>query len=339
VTTTGPAERDDHDSDRPTAKPTGHGSESPDRVFAGVDGGGTRTRVLLTDGSGLELYRAEGGSGLVDSGSPSRTSAALADLLRWAADKAAVSLPYDGLCAGLAGAGEPSIGRAVHGALQEAGLARKVMVVGDGEIALRGAFGTEPGILLMAGTGSAAFGRGPDGRTGRCGGWGRLLGDGGSGYAMGLAALRVAVETVDGMEGGSPRLLELLLRQIGVDDAGMLPAWVERASKLDVAALAPQVIAEADGGDDAAERIVEQAIDTLGRYADSLAKRLGPWPDAIPVAWIGGLTESPFFVCRLRDQVLRVLPGARFQEVGSDPVTAAAALARSVGGSTCASSR
>jgi len=314
----------------------GDGSGDPGGVFVGVDGGGTRTRVLLTDGEGAELYRAEGGAGLVDSRSPSRTSAALADLLRWAAKEAAVSLPCEGLCAGLAGAGDPAIGQAVHAALLKQRLAMKVMVVSDGEIALRGAFGTEPGILLMAGTGSAAFGRGPDGRTGRCGGWGRLLGDGGSGYAIGLAALRVAVETVDAMEGGSERLLERVLRDIDVEDPGTLPSWVERASKLDVAALAPLVIAEAEEGDGAAAYILEQATDTLARYAESLAKRLGPWPDEVPVAWIGGLTGSPFFLSRMRDRVLRVLPDARFQPTRRDPVDAAAALARSVGSSTCA---
>ncbi len=332
-------ERDDLDGGRRSALTApGDGAGGTGGIFAGVDGGGTRTRVLLTDGEGVELYRAEGGAGLVDPRSPSRTSAALADLLRWAAREAAVPLPCEGLCAGLAGAGDPAIGQAVHAALQRQRLALKVMVVSDGEIALRGAFGTEPGILLMAGTGSAAFGRGPDERTGRCGGWGRLLGDGGSGYAIGLAALRTAVETVDGMEGGSERLLERVLREIEVKDPGRLPTWVERASKLDVAALAPLVIAQAEDGDGAAAHILEQATDTLARYAESLAKRLGPWPKAVPVASIGGLTGSSFFLSRLHDRVLRVLPDARFQEARSDPVTAAASLARSVGSSTCAPS-
>src|SRR5690606_5383094 len=106
--------------------------------------------------------------------------------------------PVAALCAGLAGVGNRAEREVVERTLASARLAERVCVISDGETALYGAFAGGPGILLIAGTGSVGYARGEDGRVERCGGWGMLVGDEGSGFGLGRAGLRAALRSADG---------------------------------------------------------------------------------------------------------------------------------------------
>src|SRR5690606_35162334 len=132
-----------------------------------------------------------------------------------AARSAGLEGPARALCAGLAGVGNATEREIVEAAFRRARVADVVAVVSDGEIALHGALRGGPGILVIAGTGSVAYGRGEDGRVERCGGWGMVVGDEGSGYQTGRAGLRAALHAVDG-RGAPTELLTDLLGVLGL---------------------------------------------------------------------------------------------------------------------------
>ncbi len=276
------------------------------RVVGG-DGGGTRLRLALADGAGRILSRRMGPPGLVEPGGEARVAARITDEVTALAREVGAPLPVDAICIGLAGVGRTERAEAVRSALEAAGVARRVQVVTDAAVALRDAFGAGVGILLIAGTGSVALARRPDGEIGRAGGWGSLLGDEGSGYRLGLEGLRAGLRGRDGRGPVTALATELAgalrgglgegasragagaagERSKGVgagagdgDGAGAgaggtgtpegLLTWAERAGKGQVAALAPHVIRLAQEGDGVARTLVEQALADLVAHVEAL---------------------------------------------------------------------
>jgi glucosamine kinase len=297
------------------------------RIFAGVDGGGTKTLVALADESGAELIRRTGPAGLVDPRDPTAAAEVVAAVVREAVRDAGLSGTPAVLCAGLAGVGNRAEREAVREALLAAGVAGRVEVVTDGQTALEGSLGGGAGILLIAGTGSVAYGRGPDGRVERCGGWGMVVGDEGSGFAIGRGGLVAALRATDG-RGEQTRLLPLFLELLGVEDVAGIPPWAGRAAKAEIAALAAHVIRAAEQGDAEALRIVEAEARGLAEHAVALRCHLDPWPNAVPVVFHGGVLGSGLYSGLVRraladaDPVLQVVPPV------ADAVAGALRLAR-----------
>lgn len=254
----------------------------------GVDGGATRSRAVILDGDGREVARMEGGPAVADARSPDRAAAAVAELVRAIATLAGVELPLPAVWAGLAGAGREDSRSAVQAALRGTALAAHVRVGTDVEAAFHHAFPIGPGILLVAGTGSMAHGRSEGGGEARTGGWGPLLGDEGSGYSIGLEALRSVVRARDG-RGPETALTALLLGELGLAAEEALVSWSAEASKGQVAALAPTVIRAARGGDPAAQDIEARAVEALRRHVRTLVDLLGPWAAPPSVGFTGGL--------------------------------------------------
>jgi glucosamine kinase len=296
-------------------------------LLIGIDGGGTRTTLALATEDGREILRRTGPSGLIDPRRPTSTAEMLADLTREAFAAAGVEGPALALCAGLAGAGNAFERELVEAALGREGVARRVHLRSDGETALYGALNGEAGILLNSGTGSVAFGRAEDGRVERCGGWGTVVGDDGSGYAIGRAALRAVLHDLDG-RGRPTRLRPTLIAAIGVSLAEAIPAWAGRAEKSEIAALAMHALRLAAEGDEAAVRIVRRAAVALAAHARALISRLGPWSGVIPVVFQGGVARDPTFADRLRCALAGVDPRIEPREALADAVTGAVRLAR-----------
>lgn len=297
----------------------------------GVDGGGTCTRVLLARVDGEELARSVGAPALVDPNRPEASADAIASVCREAAEAAGVELPVTALWAGVAGAGGARVRETLVAELGRRGLAERLEVGSDADVAYHDAFGDAPGILLIAGTGSVALGRGEDGSSATVGGWGVLLGDEGSGFAIGMAALRSIVRGVDG-RGMSTSMREAVLGRLGLDRPEELVAWVARAGKSDVAGLVPMVCRAADGGDAVASTIVEGAIEDLTGHVLTVVRRLGPWSGRPRVAVSGGLLgeSGP-----LRDRTRAALAGlsCRPSDCLVDPARGAARLAARLVGS------
>jgi glucosamine kinase len=263
-------------------------------IVAGIDGGGTKTTLALADSGGRELLRTVGPAGLVDPRDPTATAQMLAELVRGALAEAGVAARPAALVAGLAGVGNERERRLVESALAASGVAERVSITTDGAIALDGALGGGPGILMVAGTGSVAYGRGEDGRVERCGGWGMIVGDEGSAWSVGRLGLAAALRAADG-RGPPTRLLGRFLELLELEDERGIPPWAGRAEKADVAALAKHVAETAEEGDAVALQLLEREARELACHAVALARRLEPWSGAVPVVFHGGMMQSEFY--------------------------------------------
>jgi glucosamine kinase len=282
------------------------------RLVIGVDGGGSRTRVLVCDDNAQELVHAEGAGSAVQPGNAERSAAIIA-----AAVQGALEQVPDGdaapriLCAGVAGTGSTREREALTEALAEYELAGEVLVRTDAEIGLEDAFGDGAGILLIAGTGSIAFGRGPTGVQARCGGWGPVCGDEGGGYWIGRRALSITTAALDGREPETALAGSILTMAESETPEGLV-SWAAAATTAQIAALALVVIGAAERGDLRAESLLDLAAEELVVHLRSLARTL--FQDeraACAVALSGGLLAPGAMLRRRVEHRLRsAVPGA-----------------------------
>jgi N-acetylglucosamine kinase-like BadF-type ATPase len=294
-------------------------------VFVGVDGGGTHARAVVIDETGKELARYTGGAGIVDPRNPETAAHVIVAVVEQVLSTAGLSIPVDALCCGLAGAGRPEQSEAVTRSLLTAAVAQRVLVVGDAETAMYDAFGNDPGVLLIAGTGSIAWARNAAGEVFRVGGWGQLLGDEGSAYDIGLQALRAVARAADGR--AAPTVLtELIVSDCGVSDVADLIAWGAVASKAQIGALAPTILACAETRDAAAVQIRANALEQLLVLLGTALKHAGT--RRISLALAGGLIEPgrPLF-SHLTEAAARFFPDVTVRDIPIDAARGAAAMA------------
>ncbi|NUR19491.1 MAG: hypothetical protein HOQ12_08165, partial [Gemmatimonadaceae bacterium] len=284
-------------------------------IVVGVDGGGTKTRVIVADESGKPLADLEGPASAVRPGQAERSAEVIAETVRRALDEAEMSnvVPRV-ICVGVAGVGREPERQALWQALAGRELADEVVVHADATIALDDAFGDGAGVLLIAGTGSVAFGRSPAGVVARCGGWGPNIGDEGSGAWIGRRALSVVTAASDGRE-PETALTGAILTAAQVNDVNDLIAWAAGATPAMLATLAPAVISEADAGDLRSNAILSMAVEELVLHVRALAREL--FMDeraAVPVALTGGLLRRGTTLRkRLEQRMKSAVPGAQLQ--------------------------
>jgi glucosamine kinase len=258
------------------------------RILIGADVGGSKTAVGVSDGEKI-LARAEGPGAAVRPGRALASAAVIAEVVRKALAGAG-RLNGDVLYVGAAGAGREPEREELRKALRGENLGAVVTVSTDIEIALAAVFDTEPGIVVSAGTGSVAVGRDRAGKQHRIGGYGWQMGDEGSGYAIGRAALGAVSRAADGR---SPRtaLSERVLSASRSETFEDLIRWAAGASPAEVASLAPHVLDVAAHGDPLAQGICDYAA----RELTQLAVCLVPVMDVqtpVGVALTGGLLSS-----------------------------------------------
>jgi glucosamine kinase len=254
---------------------------------AGIDGGGTHSRAVLVDQHGEIRARARGGCGNFQNLGLDGLEVLLDQLLSELGWKAGDGPLF--LCLALAGAGRAEEQEAIAGLVRARGWATGVQVVSDARAALEGAHGGAPGLILIAGTGSIAMGKNNAGQVARAGGWGPLLGDEGSGYRIGLEALRAVLRARDGW--GEGTVLDGMLQQeLGLRNWDEIVRRVYQGDlvRSRIAALAPRVFAAARDGDGVAREIIAAAGAALGRLAGALARRLG-MTGAVDLACTGGV--------------------------------------------------
>ena len=262
-------------------------------LILGIDGGGSWTRALLADQSGSIIGSGVAGSSNYQAIGLTAATQALAAAIGEARHSAGVpdDAPIAAACLGLAGVGRP-LDRARFVALGEQHrIARQIRVVNDAELLLASGTAERWGVALICGTGSICHGQAPDGRTARSGGWGYLLGDEGSGYAIASHALRLATQTADG-RADAPGLLQLVLEHWNIAEPPQLITHVYQGgvSRTDIAALAQPVAALADAGDLAAQLVIEQAGADLARMVSAVVRRLDL--ERPPLALAGGVILS-----------------------------------------------
>ncbi|HUF35323.1 MAG TPA: BadF/BadG/BcrA/BcrD ATPase family protein [Gemmatimonadales bacterium] len=272
-------------------------------ILIGADVGGSKTAVGVSEG-GEVLARAEGPGAAVRPGRALASAATIAEVVRRALAGTG-RLHGDVLVVGAAGAGRDPERDELRKSLRAESLADRVMVTTDIEIALAGAFAEGPGLVVSAGTGSISVGRDRNGQRARIGGYGWQMGDEGSGYAIGRAALGAVSRAHDGR---SPRtaLTDRVLAATRSADFDALVRWAATASPAEIAALAPHVLEVAATGDPLAQGILDYAARELCQLAICLLPLMEVEPP-LGVALTGGLlgVDGPLrrsVLARLREE-------------------------------------
>lgn len=282
-------------------------------IVIGVDAGGSKTRVVVATATGEELADVSGPGGVMAPGAAGERADAIAALVE-SALTSAEQTQYQPkvLYVGAAGAGREAEQIALQEELADRAIAEEVVVTTDAHVALADAFGYDgAGIVLIAGTGSIAYGRSPAGMYARCGGWGFAIGDEGSGAWIGRRALSVVASAADGRE-PQTALTGAILTAAQVNEVEELIPWAIAADRHTLAALAPSVMAVAMQDDLRANAIVDIAVEELMLHVRALAKQL--FVDeraAFGVALSGGLLGKGSLVRKRLDRRLKhAVPGA-----------------------------
>ncbi|WP_338254744.1 BadF/BadG/BcrA/BcrD ATPase family protein [Dictyobacter halimunensis] len=280
---------------------------SPASYYLGIDGGGSKTLAVLVNQRGEEV-----GRGLAGSANYTGVGLATAVSNIYTATQQALSsldpqTTISKAWLGVAGVDRPADHAALMPQLQD--LAQTVYLTNDAELGLS-VLPEAVGVVVIAGTGSIALGRNSSSLTSRAGGWGHLLGDEGSGYALGIQALQAAVRAADGR---APQtiLLERILQTWELTNAEELISAVYFSDdKSKIARLSTCVLQAERDGDATAAALVQTAIAELVLVVKTVAAKLNFTAQrALPLALGGGLLlNETSFQARFLKQLASVQP-------------------------------
>ncbi len=296
-------------------------------LVVGVDAGGTSTAVAAAHGNG-EIATFRGGPANATSRGVDAASVTIADAVRACVPGRAP----DAVFVAAAGAGRAAVARGLREALCASfGATTHVAVEDDTRVALRAAIPQGPGVVLIAGTGSVAYAEAGDTCV-RVGGAGYVLGDEGSAFAIGMAALRALARAFDG-RAREDETLALAARTFGATDRASLLAAIYDAP-LDVAriaSLAPALIAFAGKGNRTSTKIVQTAAQDLSDLVRATVVQAG-LADASPtIAFAGGLLrENSLLTFLLETRVTNETVGSQVVRVREEPERVALAMARAL---------
>jgi N-acetylglucosamine kinase-like BadF-type ATPase len=240
----------------------------------GVDGGASGTRCVIAHASGELLARGTGGPSNPITVGVDTAVDSITEAVDGAVESCGVGR-FSVACMGIAGAMRPPVLGALRSRLSTLDVER-LEIISDAVIALAGATGCRPGVVVIAGTGSVAYGESEGGETAKAGGWGWRLGDEGSGNYIGNRALIAAVRSHDGR--GPPTILaEKVRTALDLTDMNELidRVYLRGMGVEDVSALSVLVGEAADEGDHEASRILKDAGAELGAAALTVARKLG----------------------------------------------------------------
>jgi N-acetylglucosamine kinase-like BadF-type ATPase len=270
-------------------------------LYLGIDAGGTKTECALSNGAEL-LGQAIGASCKLARMGPEKARQNLQSVIHQACEAARVQArDVQRVCIGMAGASLPDAVQWAHETIRELTPAATIYAAGDHIIAHRAAFGSSHGLLVVAGTGSIAFGRNPSGQTARAGGWGPNVSDEGSAFWVGRQAVIGALHAYD--MGSSNGLLPLVAQawKVAPEDVVRLA----NAAEPQFAELAAQVTAAAQAGEAAALTITNRAGEELAWLAGAVIHRLWPNGGVVPVALAGGVLHGSAQVRQAFKEALR----------------------------------
>lgn len=293
------------------------------RSVIGIDAGGTKTAGLLADETGAVIRSARAGGANLRVHGELGVEKALYQVIDALLEE---PLQVDSLCLGIAGVGTDAEREIVTGVLRRLGIRRAIRIENDALVALVAGAPDGVGVVLISGTGSIAYGVDANGKIGRSGGWGYLLGDEGSAFWLGHAAVRQGIRAADG-RGPHTLLYERITGQLGLGTMPDLVAWFydQELSRTRVAQLARVVEEAANEGDEAAADLLDQAALHLARAAQSVDRQLD-FAEPYPLVLSGGAFRAcPSLVSRL-ERVLE-LPRARPARLEVEPATGAVTLA------------
>jgi N-acetylglucosamine kinase-like BadF-type ATPase len=293
----------------------------------GIDAGGTKTVCQLADDRGNVLAEARRGGANLQAVGELGVEKVLYEVMEEAlADRDVIP---GVVCLGIAGVDRPDDARVVRGIMRRIGYKARVLVVNDALVALEAGAPGRPGVVVIAGTGSIAYGRNDRNQAARAGGWGYVLGDEGSGYWIGRAALRAVLREAD-RRGPATQLTERLLDYYGVPRAQDLIHQVYAATlrPAAIAALAGCVMSAFSDGDQVAIGILRGAVDQLESFGLSVARRLEIAGSEFPFVLAGGMFRAvPWLEEELGRRLPLASPRSRTILLGVEPASGAVRLA------------
>ena len=293
----------------------------------GIDAGGTKTICYLADDTGEIVGEGRGGGANLQAHGELEVEKVLHSVIEQAIGDR--SLVPAGVCLGVAGVDRVEDDRTVRAIMRRLGFRAHTLVVNDALVALVAGVGDEPGVVLIAGTGSIAYGVSPDGYAARSGGWGYVLGDEGSGYWIGREALTAVVREADG-RGPRTHLTPLVLEHFTLSQAAGLVREVydKGLHRHAIAALGPVVERAREEGDVVAGEILRSAAHELARAAGSVIERLQMRGDAFRVVLAGGMFRViPWLVADVTNRLAEVAPRATVTPLTVEPAMGAVHLA------------
>ena len=254
--------------------------------IAGIDGGGTTAKLQLHDMNGIQICRKEFGPFNLTAVGRDSFISRLREIFSFCGNMSDCA----SLCIGCAGITKAETSELFRMELANAGFHGILKLCGDHEIALRGAM-SGPGCILIAGTGSIAFGKNASGAAVRIGGYGHLIDDRGSGYAIGRDALALTVQTLDGCIPPNS-LADAVLKFLNAKNSSDIVNYIyaQSSEKSIIAALAPVVLKICEAGELYGMEIIQKNSDDLVRMAETLIRRLSL--DNPRIAFAGGLLNT-----------------------------------------------
>jgi N-acetylglucosamine kinase-like BadF-type ATPase len=300
------------------------------KYLIGMDGGGTKTDCLVTDIEGNIILNCTGGPVNIMIMEMSKVFETLFSLLNQCKEKSTTEfINFQSVVLGTAGAGRKSDAERLEKGFKEflklKGIHLNFFVESDARIALEGAFSGKDGCILISGTGSIMFGKDLNGRIHRVGGFGRMIGDEGSGYIIGRKGLNSVAKYFDG-RGDHTILTKLLAEKFGIDSAEKLINGIYRHNP-DVASVAPLVIEAAERGDLVCSSIAEEECEELISHILAMGKKLNV--QELKLALIGGIIASNnFFSKLLRNKIESLAYKVKLQEPEFPPAMGAVLIAK-----------
>jgi N-acetylglucosamine kinase-like BadF-type ATPase len=293
-----------------------------------VDAGQTRTRAALDDGRGPRSATAPG---VIRVGSGAGPDVVAERLLAAVAELGPLPEPAPVAAIGLSGfeAISPEDLRRVADSFRGSLGIERLAIATDGLTALLGAIGPRDGVVVAAGTGTACLGRRGE-RFAKVDGWGSLLSDAGSGFAIGRAGLDAALRAYDG-RGGSPRLMEAARRRYGTVEQMAERIYSDPVPTRAVASFAADVAAAAEAGDEPAREILRDAARELAISACAAAARLFEPEEPVLVSYTGNVFRAAALIVEpFTREVEALRPGASVVPPSGDPLAGAFLLAELV---------
>ena len=279
------------------------------RYFLGVDGGQSSTTALIGNDAGRVIGMGRGGPCNHVGAAEGRYKfmSAIGECIGAASRQAGLNSPttrFRSACLGFSGG--PADKEAI---LRQILPAEQMTVTHDGAIALSGATGGEPGIIVIAGTGSFAFGRNAADQTARAGGWGYVYGDEGGGFDLARQALRASLRMEEGW-GPATMLREKLLHETGAADANDLlhRFYAADFTRPRIAALSRLVDEAAAAGDEVARDLLNRAAEDLERLVAAVQQQLFRTDEPVDVAYVGGVFGSTTLLGRFLQIVKHAHP-------------------------------
>jgi N-acetylglucosamine kinase-like BadF-type ATPase len=293
----------------------------------GLDAGGTKTVCMLADLDGRVLDEARSTGANLQAAGELEVETTLHEVMDRVIGERMVG--PSAIVLGMAGVDRADDATIMRRVLRRIGFKARTLITNDALIALVAAIGHEPGIVLIAGTGSIAYGRNGRDVAARAGGWGYVHGDEGSGYWNGREALRAVGRESDG-RGHATAMTPLVLAHFGATKpADLVRVIYDGALRPSaIAAVARAVQAAADSGDELALQILTVGARELASSARAVITRLGLRAEAFDVVLSGGVMQAvPRLAAEVETQVLQLAPRCRVQRLQREPAHGAVALA------------